>query len=156
MQATIAGEGRVEALYRTQGDRIWRVVWAYAQDPDLASDAVAEAFAQAIARGAAIHSPAAWVWRASFRIAAGMLKDRRRTVGLDRQATYEMSDLNGDLVWALQQLPPQQRAAVVLFYYADHPIREIAAILDASLVAVRVNLSRGRKRLREILESNHA
>jgi len=91
-----------------------------------------------------------------FRIAAGMLKDRRRTVGLDRQATYEMSDLNGDLVWALQQLPPQQRAAVVLFYYADHPIREIAAILDASLVAVRVNLSRGRKRLREILESNHA
>ena len=155
MQATIAGEGRVEALYRAQGDRIWRAVWAFARDPDVASDAVAEACAQAIARGAAIHSPAAWVWRASFRIAAGILKDRRQTVGLDRQAAYELTDLNGELVWALQQLPPKQRAAVILFYYADHPIREIAAILDSSLIAVRVNLSRGRKRLREILESSH-
>jgi RNA polymerase sigma-70 factor (ECF subfamily) len=155
VQATIAGEGRVEELYRTQGDRIWRAVWAYARDPDLASDAVAEAFAQAIARGAAIRSPTAWIWRASFRIAAGMLKDRRRTVGLDRQASYEFADLNSDLVWALQQLPPQQRAAVILFYYADHPIREIAAILDSSMVAVRVNLSRGRQRLRQILESRN-
>src|SRR5205814_8549494 len=114
------------------------------------------AVARECAPGASTPPPAGWDAPAAFRNAAGMLKDRRGTVGLDRQATYEMSDLNGDLVWALQQLPPQQRAAVVLFYYADHPIREIAAILDASLVAVRVNLSRGRKRLREILESNHA
>jgi len=34
----------VEALYRTHGEGIWRAVMAYTQDPDLASDAVAEAF----------------------------------------------------------------------------------------------------------------
>jgi DNA-directed RNA polymerase specialized sigma24 family protein len=60
----------VEALYRTQGERIWRAVMAYTQDPDLTSDAVAEAFAQAVSRGSAIRSPGSWVWRASFRIAA--------------------------------------------------------------------------------------
>jgi RNA polymerase sigma-70 factor (ECF subfamily) len=85
-----------------------------------------------------------------------MLKERRQTISLDRQVSYEMTDPNGELVWALRQLPPQQRAALILFYYADHPIREVASILDTSLIAVRVNLSRGRKRLREILEPRNA
>ena len=59
----------VEALYRTHGEGIWRAVMAYTQDPDLASDAVAEAFAQALVRRSAIRSPARWVWRTAFRIA---------------------------------------------------------------------------------------
>jgi RNA polymerase sigma-70 factor, ECF subfamily len=156
VQATIVErQSAVEALYRAQGDRIYRAVWAFSQDADLASDAVAEAFAQALARGSAIRSPSAWIWRAAFRIAGGMLQERRRTVTLDRQTSYEMTDPTGELAWALQQLPRHQRAAVILFYYADHPVREVAAILDSSVIAVRVNLSRGRKRLRQILETSH-
>jgi RNA polymerase sigma-70 factor, ECF subfamily len=157
MQTTIAasGLGALESLYRSDGDRIWRAVWAFAHDPELASDAVAEAFAQALARGHAIRSPAAWVWHAAFRIAAGMLQDRRRNLSLDSEIAYEMAGTNAELLWALQQLPKRQRAAVILFYYADHPIREVAAILDSSLIAVRVNLSRGRRRLRQILETSN-
>jgi len=134
---------------------MWRAVWAFGRDPDIASDAVAEAFAQALARGSAIRSPSAWIWRAAFRIASGMLQDRRRTVTLDHQTSYEMTDPNGELVWALQQLPRHQRAAVILFYYADHSVREVASILDSTVIAVRVNLSRGRKRLRQILAASH-
>jgi RNA polymerase sigma-70 factor (ECF subfamily) len=157
VQSTIAAShSAIEDVYRAHGDRIWRAVWAFAQDPDVASDAVAEAFAQALARGSAIRSPAAWIWRAAFRIAGGMLQQRSRTVSLDRPGSYEMTDLNGELIWALQQLPRHQRAAVILFYYADHPVREVAAILDSSVIAVRVNLSRGRKRLRQILGTSHA
>lgn len=158
MQAVVTSISRdeVEALYREQGDRIWRAVWAFTRDPDLASDAVAEAFAQAVARGSAIKSPSAWVWRAVFRIAAGMLKERRNLVGFDQAPSYEIADPNHELLWALQQLPPHQRAAVILFYYADRPIQEIAATLKSSAIAVRVNLSRGRKRLRQMLETTHA
>ena len=93
MQATIVeSQAAVEALYRALGDRIYRAVWAFSQDSDLASDAVAEAFAQALARGSAIRSPAAWIWRAAFRIAGGMLQQRSRTVSLDRSGSYEMTD----------------------------------------------------------------
>ena len=42
-------------------------------DSDLASDAMAEAFAQGIARGTSIHRPGAWVWKAAFMIARGEL-----------------------------------------------------------------------------------
>jgi RNA polymerase sigma-70 factor (ECF subfamily) len=129
-------------------------VWAFTRDPEVASDAVAEAYAQALARGKAISAPAAWIWRAAFRIAGGMLQERRQTSVLSQSAGYEPADLTSGLLWALQQLPSRQRAVLVLFYYADQPIREIAAILGSSLIAVRVNLTRGRQRLRRILETS--
>jgi RNA polymerase sigma-70 factor (ECF subfamily) len=146
----------VEALYRAQGDRIWRAIVAYAQDPELASDAVAEAFAQAIVRGPALRSPLGWVWRSAFRIAAGMLKERSRSTQLVGSESYEMPETTTDLVASLAKLPPKQRAAVILFYYADYPISEIADILRSNPLAVRVNLSRGRKRLGQIAEVDHA
>ena len=38
MQATIVeSQAAVEALYRAQGDKIYRAVWAFSQDADLAS-----------------------------------------------------------------------------------------------------------------------
>ena len=47
--------------------------------------------------------------------------------------------------------PEGQRAAVVLFYYADLPIGRIAERLGSNSLAVRANLSRGRRRLRDLL-----
>ena len=56
-----------------------------------------------------------------------------------------------DLFAALRQLPDGQRGAVVLYYYADLPVRQIADRLGSNSLAVRANLSRGRRRLRELL-----
>jgi DNA-directed RNA polymerase specialized sigma24 family protein len=42
----------IESLYREQRDRLWRAVWAFSGDPDLAADAAAEAFAYVLRRGA--------------------------------------------------------------------------------------------------------
>jgi DNA-directed RNA polymerase specialized sigma24 family protein len=50
---------------------MWQAVFAFAGDPEVASDAVAEAFAQALRRGDAIRSPERWLWRTVFRIALG-------------------------------------------------------------------------------------
>src|SRR4029450_10299362 len=68
--------GELERLYRDQRDRMWQAVFAFAGDREVASDAVAEAFAQALRRGHAIRSPERWLWRTVFRIAAGELKRR--------------------------------------------------------------------------------
>jgi RNA polymerase sigma-70 factor (ECF subfamily) len=61
-----------------------------------------------------------------------------------------------DLLAALGRLPDGQRAAVVLFYYADLPIAQIAARLGSNGLAVRANLSRGRRRLRQLLGDDDA
>jgi DNA-directed RNA polymerase specialized sigma24 family protein len=43
--ARLAAPDAVETVYRQDGDRLWRALYAFAGDADLASDAVAEAFA---------------------------------------------------------------------------------------------------------------
>jgi RNA polymerase sigma-70 factor, ECF subfamily len=150
--ARIEAADAVEAVYRQDGARLWRAVYAYAGDEDVASDAVAEAFAQALRRGAAVRDARGWVWRTAFRVAAGDLKKRSRFV---RQPLPDSGVLDGgpdeDLLDALQALTAQQRVVIVLHYYADCPVREISRRTGMNALAVRAHLSRGRKRLRQHL-----
>jgi RNA polymerase sigma-70 factor (ECF subfamily) len=142
----------VEAVYRADAERLWRAVYAFAGDAEIASDAVAEAFAQVLNRGAAVRDPAAWTWRTAFQISAGVLKARGAAVPMPAASAEHIDEYGDpDLLAALRQLPDAQRAAVILFYYADLPIRDIAARLGTNSLAVRANLSRGRGRLRQLL-----
>ena len=69
MMGGVIGEDRVEAVYRAVHVRLWRSLLSFTGDPDLASDAEAEAFAQVMRRGDAVDDVAARVWRSAFRIA---------------------------------------------------------------------------------------
>jgi RNA polymerase sigma-70 factor (ECF subfamily) len=141
-----------DRLYRDEGRRLWRAVLAFAADPDVASDAVAEAFAQCLRRGEAVRDPRAWVWRAAFRIAAGELKERRAHDGRLVEEAYEMPDAVGALVSALGELTPRQRSVLLLFHYGGYRSREIARMLGIGAPTVRVHLTRARRRVRELLE----
>ena len=152
MVADIAAGGEVEAVYRQDGARLWRALYVYADNEEVASDAVAEAFAQALRRGSAIRDVRGWVWRSAFRLAAGDLK---RQSGLSHGPMPEGASHDAhpdeELLAALQELTPQQRAVIVLHYYADCPVREIARRTGINQLAVRAHLSRGRKHLRVLL-----
>ena len=144
----------LDRLYREQSARMWRALTGFCGDVDLASDAVAEAFAQAIARGDAIRSPERWVWKAAYRIAAGELHRQQRQAELVSAPAISDAEPAWEIRAALAKLPPQQRAVVVLHYYAGYGAREIAAITDTTSGAVWMALSRGRKTLRRLLEAS--
>jgi RNA polymerase sigma-70 factor (ECF subfamily) len=143
----------VERLYREEGRRLWWALVAYSGDQDVASDAVAEAFAQALGRADSLRDPLAWIWRVAFRVAAGELKRRRR---LDHRLP-EVGDPGeqraNELLSLLRRLPEKQRAAIVLHYYADRPVRDVAAALGVTQATARVHLHRARRRLQLLLES---
>ena len=142
----------VEALYRADAERLWRAVFAFCADPDIASDSVAEAYAQLIRRGDAVRDAKAWTWRTAFVLARGALKGRSQAAKALAQDDAHVDRYGDpDLVAALAQLPAGQRAALVLFYYADLPVKEIASRLGSNSLVVRANLSRGRRRLRLLL-----
>jgi RNA polymerase sigma-70 factor, ECF subfamily len=142
----------LELLYRHDGGRLWRALLAFSHDPDVASDAVSEAFVQALRRGGRIHRPQAWVWRAAFRLAAAEMQRRRRHVNQPPpDGSYLDAGLDLALLDALQRLPAGQRSALILFYLVDLPVREIAARTGRSSLSIRADLSRGRRRLRSIL-----
>ncbi len=112
-------EHRLEGLFRTESTKMWRALYASTGDREIAADAVAEAFAQAMRRGEAIRDPAKWVWKAAYRIAAGSLADRRRLAGT---AVPEKAAWDAEPAWALRaallELSQRQRDAVVLHHYA--------------------------------------
>jgi RNA polymerase sigma factor (sigma-70 family) len=145
-------DDRLEALYRAEAKRLWWALVAFTGDRELASDAVAEAFAQAVGRGRGIRTPSAWVRKAAFRLAAGELKRRGTQSHELPEDTYEMPEPALEVVRALASLPPTQRACVVLHYYEGLPLTQIASILNIAPPTVGVHLFRARNRLRTVLE----
>ena len=141
----------IERVYREKGDRMWRAVLAFAGDREVANEAVAEAFAQALRRGAEIRDVERWIWRVIFRLAAAEMKERSRIVAGNLEGWYEMEQPARELVTALARLPEKQRAAVVLHHAVGYSVREIAGILGSTSAAVRMHLTRGRRRLRDLL-----
>ncbi len=145
----------VELLYRSDGDRLWRSVFAYSASAAVADDAVAETFAQLLRRGTSVQDPKAWTWRTAFRIAAGDLQRQRRVANelvVDITSdTVDTADDILDLVRALRDLSDMQRKAVLLHDYAGHRAAAVAAIIGSTEAAVRVHLMRGRRRLRVLL-----
>jgi RNA polymerase sigma-70 factor (ECF subfamily) len=147
------GIGTLEKLFIEESPRLWRSLLAYSRDPDIASDAVAEAFTLAMEAKKPIESLAGWLWRVAFRIATAELK-RRRRLSPDSIEQADWAAPAVELLSALRSLSARQRGAIVLHYYADRPVEEVARILGSTSAAVRVHLMRGRRRLREILETS--
>lgn len=145
----------VELVYRAEAHRMWRALVGFTGDREIADDAVAEAFARAIRDATSIRDLRAWTWAVAFRIASAEL--RERSFPLDAHGHTEgLSDSVPELVRALRLLPTNQRLALVLHDYADRPTPEVASILGCSRATVHVHLSRGRRRLRELLEVRDA
>lgn len=140
----------LERLFRTDGAKLWRALYAFCGDAETASEARAEAFAQALAHGGDLRSPAAWVWTSAFRIARGLMQ--RPPTTHTAEPTYDGPEPVQDIVRALAQLPTRQRMAIVLHDYADRPVDEVAKTMGLARATVYVHLSAGRKRLRALLE----
>ena len=144
----------IETLYREEGSRLWRSVMSFTGDRAVTDDAVAEAFAQLLHRGEAVRDPRAWVWKASFRIAAGELKRRGSPPIADAGRAYDLPDPLPEVLAAIAALPPMQRAVIILHDYADRPTADIADVLGIAGSTVRVHLSQARRRLRKKLEES--
>jgi RNA polymerase sigma-70 factor (ECF subfamily) len=146
-------EDWAEDVFEAIAPRLWRALLLYSGSEDLASDAVSEAFAQAMGARQEIRDPRAWIWTAAFKIAAGEM--RRRTIDI---ATVDVPAPAGadpesllDLVRALGQISDMQRRALILRYYMGYSNVEIAGILGSTPSSIGVQLFRSTRKLRGLL-----
>jgi len=148
---TVMMSERVEVVYRSVHDKLWHSLMAFAGDPDLASDAASEAFAQALRRGDAIHDVERWVWKSAFRILDGLLQARRRPLAplVGDHMVLDATDV--EFLSMLSDLSKQQRKIVVLRYLGQFDAPEIAELLDTTAGSVRVQLHRAHMTLRKSL-----
>jgi RNA polymerase sigma-70 factor, ECF subfamily len=151
---------RVHEAWVTHHEQLWRSVLAWSGDREVASDAVAEAFAQAARRGGAVDDVGRWVWAAAFRIGAGLLADRRRHDGgplpVAGTAPTGLPEDGVALVSALAELSADDRRIVVLSLVGGWSSADVAGFVDSTPGAVRVRLHRAKARLRTLLEEHDA
>jgi RNA polymerase sigma-70 factor (ECF subfamily) len=76
--------------------------------------------------------------------------DEARTLLSSNSA--ESSFEHQDLYLALRTLPPKERSAITMFYLNGYSIKEISKLTDFSVDAIKQQLSRGRDKLKAILE----
>jgi RNA polymerase sigma-70 factor, ECF subfamily len=141
-----------DRLFREDGPGVWRTMVAFTGGRrDIAEEAVAEAFARALQHASGIRDPIAWIYRMAFRIARDELKRDARCGSADEEGSAEDAAGTGEVLRALRQLSPNQRAAIVLRYEADLPVDEVARRMGIAAPTVRVHLQGGGARLRELL-----
>lgn len=149
----------IEAVYRAKYGDFVRVATAITGDAHCASEAVQQAFADAIRTRHAFRGDgpmAAWIWRAVVRSARRLAAEPRVT-SMEEAAVGPSpnGEAAGDAAVrvAVGLLPERQRMAVFLRYFADLEYGQIAEILNVSVGTVSASLHAAHASLRAALQS---
>lgn len=161
MAGVVMGElsASFESLFRREYRHVARTVFLILHDHGAAEEVTQDAFGKLLQRWDKISTyqrPDAWVRHVAIRMAIRRARRDLRRPGLEaRHDHVAMSDLPDiDLARAVGRLSPHQRVAVVLFYWDDRSISEIAAILGTSESTVKQHLHRARHHLRVLLDTD--
>ncbi len=159
-----AQQGSREAiadLYLAHWRRAHRAAYLVVHDAAAAEDVAQDAFlaaVDALDRFDRRRPFAPWLHRIVVNRAldwARLEALRRRVDGSEPQAEVEAPQdrVGGELMEILAQLPPEQRAVVVLRYLLEYTPGEIARMLELPRGTVNSRLRRGLDRLRDLVEA---
>jgi RNA polymerase sigma factor (sigma-70 family) len=145
------------ALFTRHWQPAWRVAYGITGRRALADDVAADAFERAFAALARFDDRRPfmpWLHRIVVNRALDLLRAERRIVGgdlalesLEAPGLDEQGD--ADLLDAVQALPLQRRAVVILRYGVGMTPAEIATVLDVPVGTVHSRLARALDQLRD-------
>ncbi|WFB08461.1 RNA polymerase sigma factor SigM [Streptomyces sp. LX-29] len=161
-------------IVRRHRDRLWAVALRTLGDREEAADAVQDALVSAYRAAHTFRGQSAvttWL----HRITVNACLDRARKSATRRTspvadterleqllephesaaAPAERSDLHRQVLRALERLPAEQRAALVLVDMQGYPVAEAARILDIPMGTVKSRCARGRARLLPLISHLH-
>jgi RNA polymerase sigma-70 factor (sigma-E family) len=154
----VRAEQLLDGLYRTHAPGALRFALMLTGDRALSEDLVQEAFIRVAAKLHSLRDPTAfgaYLTRAVANLAKSHF--RHQNVAARHERAVDERTLISDAVditmsdvmlVALRRLPMQQRAVVVLRYYNQLTLEEIAELLDCPVGTVKSQLSRGLARMR--------
>ena len=178
LRAHVAGDdGAFGVLFARHRDRLWAVALRTTGDAEEAADALQDAMIMAFRRAGSYRGDAAvttWLHRIVVNAALDRLRRRRVRVAdplpddLEEHVTRGSlhtattpaedpaeaairSDRGRAVLAALETLPPDQRAALVLVDMEGYSVEETAAVLGIPSGTVKSRCSRGRARLAPLL-----
>jgi RNA polymerase sigma-70 factor, ECF subfamily len=168
----VAGtEEAFSVLVHRHEDRLFALALRMMGERSDALDAVQDTFVLAFRRAHSFRGDSAfgtWLYRIGINACKDLLRKKRRLPVPEEDlaeeplgqtpalAVDEVVSRRIDVARALEALPAEYREAVALHDLTGVPYHEIAAITEVSIGTVKSRISRGRRRLAELLEHPNA
>lgn len=138
-------------------ERHYRLAYSYVKNADDALDIVQDSIYKAISSMDSLKNASyikTWFYRIVVNTSLDFLRKRKKVVVVEEEVLsgYDVSKLddypNLDLQRALEDLPVNYRSIIVLRFFEDLKIEEIAEILDENVNTVKTRLYTGLEKLR--------
>lgn len=144
------------AFYAENCSALTGYAYQLTRDAELAKDIAQEAFTRLLTRWVSIREPRPYLYHVATNLARDAWKSRRRRDGLLGALGHGADDAvpapDTSVADAVRRLPGAQREVVLLFYYSDLPLADVAAAVRRPEGTVKWLLSQARERLALALE----
>ncbi len=173
-QAQCGSAESARALIEAHQDRLHAFVWRMVRNQDDAEEICQDAFLRAFQSLDSFdfrYRFSTWLFTIGYRLCLNLLRRRKDYCGDvdfdtlplprndDEPKTVAENVANSDearrlkkIIWeSVEQLTPQQRATVLLFYRESLSCQEIGEILTMPAATVKSHLHRARNRLKDLL-----
>ncbi|MFD2614849.1 RNA polymerase sigma factor [Paenibacillus gansuensis] len=138
-------------------DNAYRLAYTYVRNPNDALDIIQEAIQKALAASKSLKDVShakSWFYRIVINTALDFLRKKKNVMTLDEETleTYGLCSKDTyrdfDLEHAMNLLPPLYRSVVVLRYFEDMKIEEIALVLNENVNTIKTRLYEALRKLR--------
>lgn len=162
VERAIAGdEDSFTELIDSMQERLYRMAFSYVRNKDEALEIVQETVFKAFISIHKLQQPQyfrTWLTKIAVNCALDYIRKSSKIVYMDKDpgASYnpELSEEAIDLQEALTGLDPKSRMVIVMRYFEDLPIKEIAEVLEMPQSTVKSIIYRGLEKLKINLEES--
>lgn len=160
MLLMMAGEtDPVEVLYDRYAAMLYRLALSMLKNREDAEDAVQSVFEKYVMQPhlfLSVEHEKSWMLRVTMNVCKDSLRRRavRQSAPLDAVAEEGTWDSYGEVMDVLQKLPEEYRMVLILHYFEEQKVEEIARILKIGASAVKMRLKRGRELMKKEWEGD--
>ena len=141
----------VDALFVEERPGLVRLAFLLTGSSETAEDVVQDAFERCLSRLDGVNKAGAYLRTAVVNGARSKVRRERRAPALPAPMATELGESALELWAALRTLSERRRTALVLRYWVDLPVNEIARVMDCRPGTVSSLLHRGLADLRKEL-----
>ena len=150
---TVSLQQKVEDQILDNYEAMYRLAYSYVRNEEDALDIVQESVYKAIKNAGKVQQEAyirTWIWRIVMNTAVDLIRSRKNETGLEEAGETGKEDTyqDFDTLEALKILEPREKAVIVLRFFEDQKLEDIARTLQENTNTVKTILYRSLKKLR--------
>ena len=151
---TVSLQQKVEDQILDNYEAMYRLAYSYVRNEEDALDIVQESVYKAIKNAGKVQQEAyirTWIWRIVMNTAVDLIRSRKNETGLEEAGETGKEDTyqDFDTLEALKILEPREKAVIVLRFFEDQKLEDIARITGANVNTVKSRLYKALEKLKK-------